>query len=141
VAVRYFLDRPCYGLHNSAVRLWFNPPGPRCTCQQVRTFLVEHQIVVPGLLVKVYLDQLSAFMMLDACEMPTLNGTLAGRMRGIIIVVYSIFSSPTLSKTATRNKKSATQAGYKSCRHGEHWHRRNTTRKPTTNRSWVRVCW
>jgi succinate-acetate transporter protein len=69
VAVRYFLDRPGYDLHNSAVRLWFNPPGgPRCTCQQVRTFLVEHQIALPGLLVEVYLDQFGAYMMLDACE-------------------------------------------------------------------------
>jgi GPR1/FUN34/yaaH family len=73
VAVRYFLDRPGYGLHNSAVRLWFHPPGPRCTCQQVRTFLLEHQIALPGLLVEVYLDQFGAYMMLDACEISNIE--------------------------------------------------------------------
>jgi uncharacterized protein len=66
VAVRYFLDRPGYGLHNSAVRLWFDPPA-RARPQDVVDFLKEQQIALDGLLVEVYLDRFRSFMMLDAC--------------------------------------------------------------------------
>jgi len=67
VAVRYFLDRPGYGLHNSAARLWFHPP-PICKPHHVRSYLKEHGIALPGLLVEVYLDKIESFMALDACE-------------------------------------------------------------------------
>jgi uncharacterized protein len=67
VAVRYFLDRPGYGLHNSAVRLWFNPPA-QAQPQDVMDFLREQQIALDGLLVEVYLDRFQSFMMLEACS-------------------------------------------------------------------------
>jgi uncharacterized protein len=67
VAVRYFLDRPGYGLHNSAVRLWFNPPA-QAQPQDVMDFLKEQQIALDGLLVEVYLDRFQSFMMLEACS-------------------------------------------------------------------------
>eukprot|EP00977_Amphora_coffeiformis_P013128 scaffold3396_cov176-Amphora_coffeaeformis.AAC.1 len=67
VVVRYFLDRPGYGLHNAAARLWFCPPAV-CTPADVGVYLVEQQIALEGLLVEVYLDKLECFMMLAACE-------------------------------------------------------------------------
>jgi succinate-acetate transporter protein len=67
VAVRYFLDRPGYGLHNSAARLWFDPP-PICKPKHLRDYLTVHRIALPGLLVEVYLDKIESFMSLDACE-------------------------------------------------------------------------
>ena len=72
VAVRYFLDRPNYGLHNSAVRLWFDPPAI-CTANDVSNFLKEQNIAMPGLLVEVYLDQFESFMMLEACQANFVN--------------------------------------------------------------------
>lgn len=63
VAVRYFLDRPGYGLHNSAVRMWFEPPK-RCTPQQLHDFLKEQGIALDDLLVEVYLDKFQSFMLL-----------------------------------------------------------------------------
>lgn len=66
VVVRYFLDRPGYGLDNSAMRLWFQPP----VCAEPRDiskFLQEQKIALEGLLVEVYLDRFQSFMMLDAC--------------------------------------------------------------------------
>jgi succinate-acetate transporter protein len=67
VALRYFLDRPGYGLHNSAARLWFDAPAV-CTPLQVYEFLKEQQIAMDGLLIEVYLDAIQSFMLLDACE-------------------------------------------------------------------------
>jgi hypothetical protein len=66
VAVRYFLDRPGYGLDNSAVRLWFDPPA-RAQPSDLGEFLMDQRIALEGLLVEVYLDQFRSFMMLDAC--------------------------------------------------------------------------
>jgi hypothetical protein len=42
-----------------------------------RTFLSEHQIALPGLLVEVCLDESGAFMMLDACEIANLEWDLS----------------------------------------------------------------
>ena len=67
VAVRYFLDRPGYGLHNSAVRMWFEPPK-RCSPEQLHGFLKEQGIALDDLLVEVYLDKFQSFMLLEACE-------------------------------------------------------------------------
>mmetsp|Transcript_20899 Transcript_20899/g.45561 ORF Transcript_20899/g.45561 Transcript_20899/m.45561 type:complete len:480 (+) Transcript_20899:123-1562(+) len=67
VAVRYFLDRPGYGLHNSALRFWFDPPAT-CTPADVHDFLRQQGIALDGLLIEVYLDKFQSFMMLEACE-------------------------------------------------------------------------
>lgn len=67
VAVRYFLDRPGYGLHNSAVRMWFEPPA-QCTPQNLSGFLKEQGIALDDLLVEVYLDRFQSFMLLEACD-------------------------------------------------------------------------
>jgi len=67
IVVRYYLDRPGYGLHNSAARLWFNAPS-RCTPLDIQTFLEQQRISLPGLLVEVYLDKYESFMLLEACE-------------------------------------------------------------------------
>lgn len=67
VVVRYFLDRPGYGLHNSAARLWFHPPV-RCKPVDVKEFLEKQGIAIPGLLVELYLDKYESFMLLEACE-------------------------------------------------------------------------
>jgi succinate-acetate transporter protein len=67
VAVRYFLDRPGYGLHDSAVRLWFDPPA-LCTPVALRDFLEEQGIALTDLLTEVYLDKFQSFMLLEACE-------------------------------------------------------------------------
>lgn len=68
VVVRYFLDRPGYGLHNSAVaRLWWNPP-PMCRAADVRNFLVQHNILWKNMLAEVYLDRFQAYMLLEVCE-------------------------------------------------------------------------
>lgn len=67
VAVRYFLDRPGYGPHNSASRLWFDPPR-RMLPKHVSAFLVRQGIALDGLLVEVYLDKFQSFMLLDACD-------------------------------------------------------------------------
>jgi len=75
VAVRYFLDRPGYGLHNSAVRMWFEPPA-RCTPQQLSSFLKEQGISLEDLLVEVYLDKSQPFMLLEACEAAAIEWNL-----------------------------------------------------------------
>jgi succinate-acetate transporter protein len=67
VAVRYFLDRPGYGLHDSAMRLWFDPPA-LCTPAALRQFLEEQGIALSDLLTEVYLDKFQSFMLLEACE-------------------------------------------------------------------------
>lgn len=67
VVVRYFLDRPGYGFHNSAARLWFHPPKI-CTPCDVQDFLQQQGIALEGLLVEVYLDKFESFMMLEACQ-------------------------------------------------------------------------
>lgn len=67
VLVRYFLDRPGYGLHNSACRFWINPPA-ECFPSQVQSFLSAQGIALDGLLVEAYLDAFESFMLLDACQ-------------------------------------------------------------------------
>lgn len=67
VVVRYYLDRPGYGLHNSAARLWFHPPV-HCKPIDVKEFIEQQGISIPGLLVEVYLDKYESFMLLEACE-------------------------------------------------------------------------
>jgi succinate-acetate transporter protein len=44
VAVRYFLDRPGYGLHNAAVRLWIDPPTV-CVPSDLHQYLMKHGII------------------------------------------------------------------------------------------------
>jgi len=67
VVVRYFLDRPNYGIHDAAGRIWFRPPA-LCTPEDVGSYLTQQSIALEGLLVEVYLDKLECFMMLAACE-------------------------------------------------------------------------
>jgi hypothetical protein len=68
VVVRYYLDRPGYGLHNSTARIWFHPPAA-CKPAHVRDFLLQQGILaLQGLLVEIYLDKFESFMMLEACE-------------------------------------------------------------------------
>lgn len=75
VAVRYFLDRPGYGLHNSAVRLWFDPPVV-CTAADLIFFLEDQGIALTDLLVEVYLDMFQSFMLLEACEAAAIEWNL-----------------------------------------------------------------
>ena len=44
VAVRYFLDRPGYGLHNAAVRFWVDPPAI-CVPSDLHQFLMKNGIL------------------------------------------------------------------------------------------------
>jgi succinate-acetate transporter protein len=69
VVVRYFLDRPGYGLDNSSSRLWKNPPatvGPA----DIAAFLREQGIRVDSdkrILVELYLDKFRSYMLLEVC--------------------------------------------------------------------------
>jgi succinate-acetate transporter protein len=81
-AVRYYLDQPGYGMHDSAVRLWFHPPSI-CTPAALRLFLVQEGILAAlehdhhhPLLVEVYLDKFQAFMALSACETAAMEWNL-----------------------------------------------------------------
>jgi succinate-acetate transporter protein len=81
-AIRYYLDKPGYGMHDSAVRLWFNPPSI-CTPAALRLFLVQEGILASlehddhhPLLVEVYLDKFRAFMALQACETAAIEWNL-----------------------------------------------------------------
>ncbi|GAX16513.1 uncharacterized protein FisN_7Lh234 [Fistulifera solaris] len=65
--IRYFLDRPGYGLHNSVARIWFDPPEI-CSPAHVSLFLKQQDIALPGLLVEVYLDKFQSFMLIEGCE-------------------------------------------------------------------------
>lgn len=65
--IRYFLDRPGYGLHNSVARIWFDPPEI-CSPAHVSLFLKQQDISLPGLLVEVYLDKFQSFMLIEGCE-------------------------------------------------------------------------
>ena len=56
-----------YGLHNSAARLWFQPPI-QVTPSDVLEFLLRQDIAQSNLLVEVYLDKYQSFMLLDACK-------------------------------------------------------------------------
>ena len=67
VVVRYFLDRPGYGLHNSVARFWFHPP-PVISPAHVQIFLKQQGIALPGLLVEIFLDRFESFMVLEGCE-------------------------------------------------------------------------
>lgn len=77
VVVRYFLDRPGYGFHNSAARFWFDPPDV-CMSRHVHTFLREQGIALDGLLIEVYLDKFQAFMLLEACEANLIQWNFGG---------------------------------------------------------------
>lgn len=65
--VRYFPDRPGYGLHNAVARIWFDPPAI-CSPAHVRLFLQHQNIAIPGGLVEVYLDKFQSFMLIEGCE-------------------------------------------------------------------------
>jgi uncharacterized protein len=68
LVVRYFLDRPGYGLHNSSARLWRDPP-PKCSASDIMEFLVAQGIKGDkDLLSEVYLDKFECFMLLEVCE-------------------------------------------------------------------------
>jgi len=77
VAVRYFLDRPGYGLHNSAMRMWFEPPA-KCSPGTLLLFLKEQGIALDDLLVEVFLDRFESFMLLEACEAAAIEWNFAG---------------------------------------------------------------
>ena len=69
VLVRYFLDRPGYDLSNSSSRLWVNPPEST-TPHDISAFLDEQGIKLfndTTLLVELFLDQYSSFMLLEEC--------------------------------------------------------------------------
>mmetsp|Transcript_2861 Transcript_2861/g.4314 ORF Transcript_2861/g.4314 Transcript_2861/m.4314 type:complete len:393 (+) Transcript_2861:151-1329(+) len=70
--VRYFLDRPGYGIDNSSARLWKDPPKS-VTASDIKSFLEKQGIVDVAdcgttLLEEVYLDRFKCYMLLDACE-------------------------------------------------------------------------
>jgi succinate-acetate transporter protein len=65
--VRYFPDRPGYGLDNAVARIWFHPPAI-CSPAEVSLFLQHQDIAVPGRLIEVYLDKFQSFMRIEACE-------------------------------------------------------------------------
>ncbi|GAX16512.1 hypothetical protein FisN_7Lu238 [Fistulifera solaris] len=65
--IRYFPDRPGYGLDNAVARIWFNPPAI-CSPAHVSLFLQHQDIAVPGRLIEVYLDKLQSFMRIEACK-------------------------------------------------------------------------
>jgi succinate-acetate transporter protein len=67
VVVRYFLDRPGYGLHNSAARLWFDVPII-CHPRDIRLFLAQHSIDLQDLIVEIFMDGFGSYMLLDACD-------------------------------------------------------------------------
>jgi uncharacterized protein len=76
--VRYFLDRPGYGLHNSSSRLWRSLPDtyPIVAAKDVHAFLHQQGILPPAgasstsqnLLCEIYLDQFQSYMLLEVCE-------------------------------------------------------------------------
>jgi hypothetical protein len=76
VAVRFFLDRPGFGLHNSAMRLWFDPPEI-CKPSALKNFLKAQNILLPELIVEVYLDKFQSFMLLEACDAAAIEWDLA----------------------------------------------------------------
>jgi hypothetical protein len=68
VVVKYFLDRPGYGLDNSSARLWKDAPK-KCTVAHIRTFLLEQGIWEDDhILVEVYLDTYKTYMVVEAME-------------------------------------------------------------------------
>ena len=77
VVVRYFLDRPGYGFHNSAARFWFDPPEV-CMSRHVHAFLKEQGIALDGLLIEIHLDKFQAFMLLEACEANLIQWNFGG---------------------------------------------------------------
>lgn len=66
VAVRYFLDRPGYGLSQSSARLWLDPPST-CTAVHVQCFLTDQGIALDDLLVEIFIDKFQSYMLLEAC--------------------------------------------------------------------------
>lgn len=67
VVVRYYLDRPGYGLHNSAARIWFNAPA-KCYPDDIRTFLTQQNIALQDLVIEIFMDRFGSYMLLDACD-------------------------------------------------------------------------
>jgi hypothetical protein len=68
VVVKYFLDRPGYGLENSSARLWKGAPL-KCTAAHIRAFLIEQGIWEDDhILVEVYLDTYETYMVVEAME-------------------------------------------------------------------------
>lgn len=68
VVVKYFLDRPGYGLKNSSARLWKNSPQ-KCTAAHIKAFLLEQGIWEDDhILVEVYLDTYETYMVVEAME-------------------------------------------------------------------------
>jgi succinate-acetate transporter protein len=107
IVVRYFLDRPGYGLHNSAARLWFHPPTV-VTPGHVREFLTKQGIALEGLLVEVYLDKFGSFMMLEACEHSLVEWDFSGtnhRAPGIINVRLTDLMNAQQEEAMTEGQK------------------------------------
>jgi hypothetical protein len=68
VVVKYFLDRPGYGLQNASARLWKDAPK-KCRATDIRTFLLEQGIWEDDhALLEVYLDTYEAYMVVEAME-------------------------------------------------------------------------
>jgi hypothetical protein len=68
VVVKYFLDRPGYGLQNASARLWKDAPK-KCRAADIRTFLLEQGIWEDDhVLLEVYLDTYEAYMVVEAME-------------------------------------------------------------------------
>jgi uncharacterized protein len=74
VVVRYFLDRPGYGLDNSSSRIWKDPPIV-CSVSDIRQFLYTQGILHatkghdhPTLLCEVYLDHFRTYILLEVAE-------------------------------------------------------------------------
>lgn len=112
VCVRYFLDRPGYGLENSACRLWFNPPAV-CQAHHVSAFLAEQGISLPGLLTEIYLDRFQSFMMLDICAESSLEWNFTNTTHaqpGTLNVRLTDLSLDAHEETAKRKESSATEA-------------------------------
>jgi hypothetical protein len=68
VVVKYFLDRPGYGIKNSSARLWKDAPF-KCTAAHIRAFLLEQGIWEGDhILVEVYLDTYETYMVVEAMD-------------------------------------------------------------------------
>ena len=124
VAVRYFLDRPGYGLHNSAMRLWWHPPAI-CDARAIQDFLQVQGIALPGLLVELYLDQFRSFMSLEACQENFIEwdftttsaaqpGHLNVRLTDLALAQAALKEEETLSELDVRGGKGGEGAGHNS---------------------------
>lgn len=91
VVVRCFFEGPWYGLHNPVERIWVDPPE-LCSPADLRLFLREQYIALPGLLGNVYLDKFQSFMLIEECEENRIEwdfGETSPREPGILNICLS----------------------------------------------------